>query len=86
MNVTTISRFRANAKKFFDDVINNDDILIITRNDGQSLVTMPLEKYNSLTETDYLLSNEANAERLMKSYKNALAGKSKEHELIECDD
>jgi antitoxin YefM len=83
MNVTTISKFRKNAKNYFDQVINDQDTLLITRNDGQTVVLIPLDTFNSYTETDYLLSNPANAKRLRRSVKDAKAGKVKERELIE---
>lgn len=83
MNVTTISQFRKNAKKYFDQVAEDQDILIIARSNGQSIVAMPLEQYNSMTETQYLLSNPVNATRLKKSLADAKAGKAFKHDLIE---
>ena len=83
MNVTTISKFRKNAKNYFDQVIEDQDTLLITRNDGQTVVLIPLDTFNSYTETDYLLSNPVNAQRLRKSIEDAKAGKVAVHELIE---
>jgi len=83
MNVTTISKFRKDSKKYFDQVIDDQDILLITRNDGQTIVAMPLEQYNSKKETDYLLASPANAERLRRSYSAAQSGNVVEHELSE---
>jgi antitoxin YefM len=40
-------------------------------------------EYNSLLETNYLLSNEANAEHLKKSIAQHKAGKIKTRELYE---
>lgn len=82
MQVTTISQFRKSAKKYFDDVISNQDILIIARSDGSSIVAMPLEQYNTMTETEYLLSNPTNAARILKSAEQARQGKVKERKLI----
>ncbi len=67
MKVTTISQFRKNTKKYFDDVINDQDILIIARSDGSSIVAMPIEQYNRMDETDYLLSTPGNAAHLQRS-------------------
>jgi len=44
---------------------------------------MPLDHYNGMTETEYLLSNPANAKRLIKSLADAKAGKVFKRELIE---
>jgi len=83
MNVTTISQFRKNSKKYFDQVINDQDILIIARSNGQSIVAMPLEQYNSMTETEYLLSNPVNAARLREGIAEAKAGKTVKKTLEE---
>lgn len=76
MKVTSISDFRKDAKKYFDQVINDQDILVIARSNGQSIVAMALEKYNSMTETDYLNSNPANRQHLEEGMAQARAGKT----------
>jgi antitoxin YefM len=83
MNVTTISSFRKDSKKYFDQVIDDQDILLITRNDGQTIVAMPLEQYNAKKETDYLLASVANAKRLRRSLNDAQAGRVVAHDLPE---
>jgi len=83
MNVTTISKFRKNAKNYFDQVMDDKDVLLITRNDGQTVVVMTLDDYNSKVETDYLNSSLANRKHLEKSIADAQAGKLKQHDLIE---
>jgi antitoxin YefM len=83
MNVTSISKFRKDAKAYFDQVIDDKDVLLITRNDGQTVVVMTLDQYNSQVETDYLNSSTANRKHLEKSMASLQAGKLEEHELIE---
>jgi antitoxin YefM len=83
MNVTTISKFRKNAKDYFDQIIADNDTLLITRNDGQTVVVMTLDDYNSKVETDYLNSSEANRKHLEKSIAQARAGKIEKHDLLE---
>jgi antitoxin YefM len=83
MNVTTISKFRKSAKDYFDQVLDNQDTLLITRNDGQALVLMTLDDFNSKVETDYLNSSKANREHLEESIADAKAGKVERHKLIE---
>lgn len=83
MQVTSISDFRKDAKKYFDQVIEDQDILLITRTDGKTTVMMTLDEYNSKTETEYLLSNSVNAERLKRSLKDAAEGKVVKHKLID---
>jgi antitoxin YefM len=83
MNVTSISKFRKDAKAYFDQVIDDKDVLLITRNDGQTVVVMTLDQYNSKAETDYLNSTIANRKHLQKSIADARAGKVEKHDLIE---
>jgi antitoxin YefM len=83
MNVTTISKFRKNSKTYFDQVIDYKDVLLITRNDGQTVVVMTLDEYNSKVETDYLNSSPANRKHLEKSIASLRAGKLEQHDLIE---
>ena len=83
MNVTSISKFRKNAKGYFDQVIDDQDVLLITRSDGQTVVVMTLDEYNSKAETDYLNSSVANRKHLEKSVADARAGKVEQHDLIE---
>jgi antitoxin YefM len=85
MNVTTISKFRKDSKKYFDQVIANQDVLLITRTDGQTIVAMPLDQYNSKKETDYLLATPANAKRLRHSIADAQADKITHHQLENAD-
>lgn len=83
MNVTTISKFRKNSKSYFDQVIDDQDTLLITRNDGQTIVVMSLSQYNSQAETDHLNSTAANREHLRKSMESLKAGRLEQHNLIE---
>ncbi len=83
MNVTSISNFRKAAKAYFDQVIDDKDILLITRSDGQTVVVMTLDQYNSKIETDYLNSSAANKKHLEKSIASLHAGKVEKHSLIE---
>jgi antitoxin YefM len=82
MNVTSISRFRKDAKAYFDQVIDDKDVLLITRNDGQTVVVMTLDQYNSQVETDYLNSSPANRKHLENSIASLRAGKLEKHDLI----
>jgi len=65
-----------------DKVYFDHDPLIITRKNNENLILLSINEYNSLLETNYLLSNEANAEHLKKSIEQHKSGKSKKHELL----
>lgn len=83
MQAINYSELRRNLKSHLDRVFNDHDPLIVTRKENENVVVISLEDYNSLTETQYLLSTEANAEHLMRSLKEARSGKTSERELIE---
>ncbi|HEY6736632.1 MAG TPA: type II toxin-antitoxin system Phd/YefM family antitoxin, partial [Candidatus Saccharimonadia bacterium] len=70
----TISSFRKDSKKYFDQVIEDQDVLLITRNDGQTIVAMPLAQYTSKKEMDYLLANDANRHHLEQGIEQAKQG------------
>ncbi len=81
MNVTTISNFRRETKKYFDQVIDDQDVLLVTRSDGQTVAVMPLERYSSTAETEYILSSPINAARVRRSFKDAMNGNVIKHKL-----
>jgi antitoxin YefM len=83
MNVTSISNFRKDTKSYFDQVFEDEDVLLITRNDGQTAVIMTLDQYNSQDATNYLNSTEANRKHLEASIAQARAGRVKQYDLIE---
>ncbi|MBI9108767.1 MAG: type II toxin-antitoxin system prevent-host-death family antitoxin [Spirochaetales bacterium] len=83
MNAINFSDLRRNLKTRMDQVYHDHEPLIITRKDNENLVMISLDDYNSLTETQYLLSSKKNTEHLMRSLQSARSGKSFEKELIE---
>jgi antitoxin YefM len=76
MRAKSISEFRKNIAADIDAVVEDHVPLIVTRSGGKEpVVVMPLTDYNSWRETEYLLSNPANAERLRKGLDDAKAGR-----------
>ena len=82
MRVVNYTDLRVNLKKWLDLVVNDVEELIIKRKNNKDLVLIPLEEYNSLKETTYLLSGK-NREVLMQSLNELKSGNTKQHELIE---
>lgn len=83
MGYVTLTELRANMAKHFDKVEEDRTELIVTRQNHEPVVVLPLSEWEGMKETLYLLSNPVNAERLLKSIEDANAGKLEEHELIE---
>jgi antitoxin YefM len=83
MRHVTLTELRSNMAKYFDQVVADRDELIVTRQNHEPVVIMPLAELEGLRETLHLLSSPANAEHLLKSIADANAGKLVERELIE---
>ena len=56
MTVTTISEFRSNAKRYVDNVINDNGTLIINRG-KTAAVLISLDEYNSIKATQSILES-----------------------------
>ena len=83
MEAITYTNLRQNMNACMDKVVQNQDSLIITRKNKVNVVLISADEYSSLIETNYLLSNQANAEHLRKSIAQHKIGKVKSRELYE---
>jgi antitoxin YefM len=83
MDAITYTDLRQNLKSYMDKVILDNDPLIITRKNKENVVLISVDEYNSLLETNYLLSNEANVSHLKKSITQHKSGKIKSRELFD---
>jgi antitoxin YefM len=82
MNAVTYTDLRQNLKTYMDRVFQDRDPLIVTRKNSENVVLISVEEYNSLVETNYLLSSEANARHLKKSIAQHKSGKVKPRKLL----
>ncbi len=80
MKVINYTDLRLNLKKWLDSVVDDVDELIVRRKDQKDLVIISLEEYNSLKETNYLLSGK-NRKILLKSIEEAKTGKKEYKKL-----
>lgn len=75
MQAVSYSEARHGLKHFMDQTCNNHEPILITRRKSEGVVLLSLEDYESLMESEYLLSSPADAARLMQSLKEARSGK-----------
>jgi antitoxin YefM len=84
MRVTSYFKFRRNLAAALDSVVSDHEPLIITRDNGKpAALLISLEDYASLEETQFLLENPKNAERLLASIAEFEAEKGESKSLIE---
>ncbi|WP_456430440.1 type II toxin-antitoxin system Phd/YefM family antitoxin [Nitratifractor sp.] len=75
MQVVNFTEARNNLKSIMDEVSRDHEDVIVSRKNGENVVIISLEKYNSLTETDYLLRTPANRDHLLASLRELDEGK-----------
>ena len=83
MGYVTLTELRANMAKHFDKLEQDRTELVVTRQNHEPVVIMPLAELEGLRETLHLLRTPANAERLRESIAELDSGKGQERSLIE---
>ena len=86
MKIMTYTESRARYAEVLDQVINDREEIVITRQGHESVVIMALDEYESLMETVYLMQSPANARHLRDSIARHRAGEGVVHDLIELDE
>jgi len=85
MQVISMTEARNNFKEVFDSVYRDHEEVIIHRKGRENVVMISMDEYNSIKETNYLLSSPNNAKHLKESIEQLRIGQVIEKELIECD-
>jgi antitoxin YefM len=80
MTTTTISEFRANAKKYIDNVISDNGTLIINRG-NTAAVLISLEEYNSIKATESVLASQVVTDNLTNGIEHWKNGQSIEVDI-----
>lgn len=86
MRTANYTDLRANLKSYIDAVIDDYDTVVINRGNGKGVVMISLDEYNSLKETEYLMSSPDTMEAIHKGEEDIKNGNSisqKEGESIE---
>jgi len=74
MRAVTYSEARESLKGLMDQVCRDHEPVMITRRRGENVVVISQEDYESLLETEHLLSSRANAGHLLESLAQAERG------------
>lgn len=86
MKTMTYTESRARYAEVLDQVVNDREEIVITRQGHESAVIIALDEYESLMETVYLMQSPANARHLRESIARHRAGGGVVHDLIELDE
>jgi antitoxin YefM len=77
MKTANYTDFRSNLKAYIDSVIDDSDTIIINRGGNTGVVLISLDEYNSLVETEYIMSSPEMVRRIKDAEMNIREGKGK---------
>ncbi len=83
MNTISYSSFRNNLAGVLDQVNNDHQAVIITRQNKAPAVVISLDDFKSYEETAYLMASPKNAKRLTDSINEIESGNVEIHNLID---
>ncbi|OJU48063.1 MAG: prevent-host-death protein [Bacteroidales bacterium 45-6] len=75
MKTANFTDLRSNLKGYIDSVIDDSETVIVNRGKGTGVVLMSLEEYNSLKETEYIMSSPQTMEEIRTGEKDLEAGR-----------
>lgn len=81
MQAVTLKDAKRNLPRLVEQVLADAEARIVVTDEGQQVVVMPLDEFNSWKETLYLLANPANAAHLRRSIAEADLGQAQSQEL-----
>ncbi|AFY55463.1 prevent-host-death family protein [Rivularia sp. PCC 7116] len=81
--ITSPTDARNNFFKLLDLVVQNNQVYIINRRDGENVALITESDLRSLVETVYLLKTPANANRLLDAIEESKSGKIKSQTIEE---
>ena len=70
---TTYTNARAQLAKLWDEVVNNQEVIIIKRRGTEDVALISAAELSSILETSHLLRSPKNAKRLLKALERAMS-------------
>jgi antitoxin YefM len=83
MKTVNFTQARAHLADVLDSVIDDAEEVVVTRAGHDPVVIVSLADWNSIKETEYLLSNPAMAAHLRRGIAELNAGHGEVHELVD---
>jgi antitoxin YefM len=77
MSTITYTEARENLATIWDRTVTSREPVVISRRGTESVVMLPLEEWEGVTETAHLLRSPANAQRLLAALLRAEKGEGK---------
>lgn len=81
MRTANYTELRKNLKEHIEAVIADNDALIVDRGNNTGVVMISLEEYNSIMETEYIMSNSKVLADIQQSLQEISEGKGIEVNL-----
>lgn len=85
MQQTTLSYAQSHFSEMCHQIIENQDILLVTQEKSENIVMMPQSLFDSWQETMYLLKSPANRAMLEKSIAEHQTGQTFERSLVNAE-
>jgi antitoxin YefM len=77
MSTVTYTEARENLASIWDRTVSSREPVVISRRGAESVVMLPLEEWEGVTETAHLLRSPANARRLLSALLRTEKGEGK---------
>ena len=81
MRTANYTEFRTNLKSYIDSVVNDCDTIIINRGNDTGAVLISLDAYNSLKETEYIMSSQQVMQDIRQGERDLAEGRGIEVDL-----
>ena len=75
MRVANYTEFKNNLKDCLDSVIDNSEPLIVNHYGNNGVVIIPLDEYNAIKETEYIMSSPETMAAIRRSEEEFKSGK-----------
>jgi antitoxin YefM len=77
MRTANFTDLRKNLKSYLDSIIDDSDTVIINRDGGSGVVIMSLDEYNSIRQTEYIMSSPETMKRIRQGARSIAEGHGK---------